>query len=59
MISGVGDAVRHDPMGRQPVETPKGDFMPLTSRIGNALDPITRPVTDAIDGSARAVGGWT
>lgn len=58
MISGVGDAVRHDPMGRQPVETPKGDFMPLTSRIGNALDPITRPVTDAIDGPARAVGGW-
>lgn len=58
MISGIGDLVRPNPQERTPVETPKGEFTPLSARIGSLTDPVTNAIANAIDAPARAVGEW-
>lgn len=58
MISGTGDLVRPNPQERTPVETPKGEFTPLSARIGSLTDPVTSAIANAIDVPARAVGEW-
>lgn len=58
MISGAGDLVRPNPQERAPVETPNGEFTPLSARIGSLTDPVTNAIANAIDAPARAVGEW-